>query len=164
MDNAISQMWLKKALADELLAAYQYWTARHSSRGEGKTDADDEYEQHAKEEMEHAEKIMLRLKELGGSPIMDPANLTKYSNPWTPIASREVKEQLDTTIQAEKDAIVFYRNGLEAMSKNDDPTTQQLFKQILADEEEHLYDLSELLVEVSDDPHTSRERLTAATL
>ena len=162
MDSVISLMWLKKALADELLAGYQYWTARHTSRGEGKSDADPEFEQHAKEEFEHAEKLVMRMKELGGAPIMDPANLGKYANPWTPIDSRDVKKQLETTIEAEKAAIAFYQKGLAAMKKNDDPVTHQVFKQLLADEEEHLYDLSELLVEVGGAPFSGRERLTAA--
>ena len=101
---------LQKALCDELLASYQYWTCYQSSRGKGKADCDPEFKAHYEEEKDHAEKLMLRINELGGKPIPHPAN-------WAEV----------------------------------DPTTHRLIKQILSDEEEHLYDLKQLLDDIFDE-------------
>ena len=62
MDKNISIKLLYTALADELLAAYQYWVCKNLSRGEGKFDVDPEFEQHAKEEMEHAAQLKVPLE------------------------------------------------------------------------------------------------------
>ena len=150
MDKNVSIKLLYTALADELLAAYHYWVCKNLSRGEGKFDVDPEFEQHAKEEMEHADKIMDRLKQLGGTPIPDPKDWTKFSNPWYVVDFRDVEKQLEITMKAEQTAIDFYRNAIEQV-KGEDPTTHKLFRSILADEEEHLYDLKELYSEFEDD-------------
>lgn len=149
MDKTVSVKLLYTALADELLAAYQYWVCKNLSRGEGKFDADPEFDQHAKEEMEHADKIMDRLKQLGGNPFPDPKDWEKFSNDWDPVNFRDVKKQLLVTIKAEQTAIDFYRDAIEQV-KGNDPTTHKLFRNILADEEEHIYDLKELLATFED--------------
>ena len=143
MENEISIKLLYTALADELLASYQYWTCRHLSRGEGKFDVDPEFEAHSKEEMDHAEKIILRLKELGGTPIPDPKDWQEFSNPFTPVDTHGVKEQLQITMKAEETAIAFYKSAIE-QTRGKDEVTHKLFRELLKDEEEHLYDLKEL--------------------
>jgi ferritin-like protein len=42
---------LKVALADEWLAAYQYWVCKNLVRGEGRSDVMPEFEQHYKDEL-----------------------------------------------------------------------------------------------------------------
>ncbi|MFA6694470.1 MAG: ferritin-like domain-containing protein, partial [Bacillota bacterium] len=81
MNKALSLKLLKTALADELLATYQYLVCVYSSNTkEDRSEADDEFEQHYKEEFVHADKIMKRIKELGGKVIPDPKDLEKYAN------------------------------------------------------------------------------------
>ena len=63
---------LVKALADEWLSVYQYWVCKNLARGEGRTDAIEEFDQHEKEEKEHADKLIERIKQLGGKPIFNP--------------------------------------------------------------------------------------------
>ena len=165
MEESNSLKLLYTALADKLLASYQYWVCRQSSRGAGKSDVDPEFEAHAKEEMEHAEDVMLRIKELGGAPIPDPKNWADFANPWTPVDVRDVKTQLRITIEAEKSAISFYKKAIEE-TRGKDEVTHKLFRSILADEEEHLYDLRELLAEQEGTEvfTASRKRLTSSTL
>ena len=154
-DNLVSEdigsqilRMLEKALCDELLAAYQYWTCYQMSRGKGKSDCDPEFEAHYKEETEHAEKLMLRINELGGSPVSDPKQWEDYAPfGFNPIMSSDVKTMLETTIQAEKKAISYYKEILMSATNETDPTTHKLVKSILEDEEEHLYDLERLLEE-----------------
>ena len=128
------------ALADEFLAAYQYWVCRNLSRGEGKSDADPEFEQHTADELEHANKLILRIKELGGKPIFNPKEWLVLGNPWTEVNTTSVKEQLEITAQAEADAIEYYNSIIEYV-KGYDEITMKLIREIIADEAEHLYDL-----------------------
>lgn len=160
MDNDFSLKLLYTALADEWLAYYQYWVCRHLSRGEGKFDVDPEFEQHSKEEMEHVEKIILRIKELGGHPILNPKDWEKFSNPWEEVSTRDVKTQLEITMRAEQTAINFYREGINSL-RGKDETTHRLFRNILGDEEEHLYDLRELYLSCTG---SIRKRLTSKKL
>lgn len=143
MNKEKSLALLYTALSDEILATYQYWTALHSSRGEGKQDADPEYDAHFKEEWEHAEKIMERIKQLGGNPIPNPEDLKSFANPWTAISTRSVREQEKIFMIAELNASKFYKNALEQV-KDSDPATHKIFKEILEQELEHLYDMKEL--------------------
>lgn len=150
MEKSLSIKLLYTALADELLASYQYWVCKNLSRGEGKFDVDPEFEQHEKEEKEHADKIMERLKQLGGAPIPDPKDWTKFSNPWDVVDFRDVKRQLEITMNAEQAAIDFYSDSIEQL-RGKDEVTLKLFRNILVDEEEHLYDLKELYAEFEED-------------
>lgn len=134
---------LIKALADEWLASYQYWVCKHLARGNGRCDAIAEFEQHEKDEKEHAEKLMLRIKELGGTPIFNPNEWQSLGNPWTEVNSSNVCEELDITIKAEADAIAFYEKMIE-YCKGVDEVTMRLARGILADECEHKYDLEML--------------------
>lgn len=138
---------LIKALADEWLAAYQYWVCKNLSRGSGKSDADPEFDQHFKEELEHADKLMLRIKELGGKPIFNPNEWLSLGNPWTEVNSTNVKEQLTITIKAENDAIDFYGKIINYV-RGFDEITLRLIRGILADETEHAYDLNMLIEEL----------------
>lgn len=156
MDNDYSLKLLYTALADEWLAYYQYWVCRHLSRGEGKFDVDPEFEQHAKDEMEHVEKIMLRIKELGGHPIFNPKDWERFANPWEVVSTRDVKTQLEITMRAEQTAIDFYKSCVDSL-RGKDETTHRLFRSILVDEEEHLYDLRELYASCAE---PVRKRLT----
>lgn len=139
---------LVKALADELLAENQYWVCRHLARGNGRVDAIPEFEQHEKDEHDHAEKLMLRIKELGGKPITSPAKWEKNGNPWTEVETSDVCEQLDITIKAEQDAIDYYQTILDACRGGKDDITIKLVRSIMSDEAEHLYDLQMLKEEI----------------
>ena len=58
-----------------------WYVYTHLIRKEDRSEADDEFEQHYKEEFVHANKIMKRIKELGGKVIPDPKKFQKYSIP-----------------------------------------------------------------------------------
>lgn len=148
MNKDLSFKYLYTALADELLAAYQYWTAKNSSRGDGKSDVDPEFEAHSYEEMDHANEVMERIKQLGGEPYPNPKDWEGAANPWQPITTRDIKSQLEITMKAEAAAIDFYERAVEDL-KDEDPTSHKLFRSLLKDEEEHLYDLKELYCELT---------------
>ena len=122
---------LYSALADEWLAYFQYWAAYNCTCGKGKTDVDPEFEQHAYEEFDHANKIIQRIKELGGRSICKIEGLNELcSVPSEGACTDSPVELLTITIEAEENAIKFYKE-LEAVSRGADPTTNRLAKQIL---------------------------------
>lgn len=136
---------LKQALADEICAAYQYWTAQHMTRGSGKVDVDPEFKTHAYEEWQHADQLIKRIKQLGGFPYMDLKEVFSVCKSHAACGSQShnVCQLLSITIQAQKDAITCYKKIIAATS-NVDPTTHKLAKSILEDQEQHLYDLQML--------------------
>ena len=89
--------YLNKALADELLAWYQYWVCRNLSRGPGKFDVDPEFEEHMKEEWNHVTWVMDRIKQLGGVPYTNPDQWIPNASPWPEVTESSVKAQLDKT-------------------------------------------------------------------
>lgn len=139
-DHDLVMNLLYKALADELLAWYQYWVCRNLSRGPGKFDVDPEFDEHMKEEWDHVGWVMDRIKELGGVPYTNPDQWLPNANPWPEVTETSVPAQLDKTIEAENTAIKFYKEACEAV-RHVDLTTYTLFKKILGEEEKHAYDL-----------------------
>lgn len=133
---------LKKALSDEICSAYQYWASEHNSRGIGKNDVDPQFKQHSYEEWNHVEMLIERIKQLGGFPQENLQKVFKdcQSAAADGVLTHDVCPILDTIILAEKDAIELYKQIIMA-TKKIDPTTHQIAKKILADEEKHLYDL-----------------------
>lgn len=134
---------LIKALADEWLAAYQYWICKNLSNGEGKLESDDEFDQHYEEEVHHADELAERITELGGRPITNPAQWETYANPWTEVNTTSVKEMLVVTIQAEEEAIKYYSDVLDYV-RDFDEKTYKIIEHILEEEMEHLDDLNEI--------------------
>lgn len=140
---------LKQALSDQICASYQYWSAQNMTRGTGKADADPQFEAHAYEQWEHARMLIQRIKQLGGFPFFNLQDVfsTCTSHAACGAQSHNVCELLQITIQAQKDAIQLYKNIIKC-SQGVDPTTHQIAKKILADQQQHLYDLTVLLEDI----------------
>ena len=143
MNEEVSELirLIGKAYADEMTATLQYQMAAHVARGAGYCDAVPEYLQHMKEEFDHAGQILKRLEQLGVSLMLDYAEIQKAGNPWTPIKTNNVKEQLAILIKAEEGARDFHAKIVEAAKEEGDWISNRLFKQLMADEEEHRVDL-----------------------
>ena len=58
---------LNKAYCDEWLAYYQYWLGAKLAAGVPKAEVIHELEEHAEEELEHAEMLAERIIQLGGT-------------------------------------------------------------------------------------------------
>ena len=132
---------LKKAVCDETTAEYQYIIAGHIARGAGYCDVVPEYEQHANEERDHKFKLLKRLEQLGFMFSLDLINLSNSGNPWTPITTSNIPEQLDILIKAEADAQTFYKQIIADARAENDEITIKLMKELLSDECEHETDL-----------------------
>ena len=142
MDNVSELIRLiGKAYADEMTATLQYQMAAHIARGPGYCDAVPEYLQHMKEEFDHSNEVLKRLEQLGVSMMLDYGEIQQAGDAWTPIKTKNVKEQLVILIKAEESAIKFYKKIVEVAKEEEDWITNRLFKKLMADEEEHRVDL-----------------------
>lgn len=132
---------LNKALADEWLAYYQYWIGAKVVKGPMKDAVISELDLHATEELTHAQLLVTRIVQLGGTPILTPQdwfNLTNcgYDAPEDPF----VGEVLDQNIKGEQCAIRTYSSLLD-LTREGDPVTYDIILQIISDEVEHEEDL-----------------------
>jgi bacterioferritin len=135
---------LNKALSDEWLAYYQYWVGAKVVKGPMKDAVIAELTLHATEELSHAELIATRIIQLGGTPVLSPAEWLKitacgYDAPTDPY----VEEVLNQNIKGEQCAIRVY-NGLLDITRIADPVTYNMILTILSQEVEHEEDLSAL--------------------
>ena len=136
---------LNKALCDEWLAYYQYWIGSKVVKGPMKASVAAELVQHAGDELRHADMLVMRILELGGTPVLTPQKWFELTNcgydaPENPF----VKELLIQNIKGEQCAIDTY-NKIMNFCKDIDPVTYNLALQIMTDEMEHEEDLQGLL-------------------
>ncbi|WP_457566934.1 ferritin-like domain-containing protein [Desulfurobacterium sp.] len=136
---------LNKALCDEWLAYYQYWIGSKVVKGPMKDAVIAELVQHATDELRHADMLVTRILELGGTPILTPKEWFEktncgYETPDDPF----VRKILEQNVKGEQCAIDTYSEILK-FTKDIDPITYNLVLQILTDEVEHEEDLQALL-------------------
>ncbi|WP_022846290.1 MULTISPECIES: ferritin-like domain-containing protein [unclassified Desulfurobacterium] len=136
---------LNKALCDEWLAYYQYWIGSKVVKGPMKDAVIAELVQHATDELRHADMLVTRILELGGTPILTPKEWFEktncgYETPDDPF----VRKILEQNVRGEQCAIDTYSEILK-FTKDIDPITYNLVLQILTDEVEHEEDLQALL-------------------
>ena len=136
---------LNKALADEWLAVYQYWAGSYVVKGPMRSEIEAELKEHAKEELEHANMLAERIIELGGEPILNPANLGDMSNcGYDEPTKPETKHILAQNIKGEQCAIEVYNKILEKLKGTNDAITYNTIRKILQDEVKHEQDLQDL--------------------
>ena len=140
---------LNKALADEWLAYYQYWIGAKVIKGQTSKSIIKELEEHASEELKHAEMLVKRILQLDGKPILKPEDWYKLTNcGYSAPEDYSDKAILKQNIEGEQCAIEVY-NKLLFLTKNSDPITSEIVLEILKDEVEHEDDLEKLLEDIS---------------
>jgi bacterioferritin len=119
---------LNEAIARELQVAIQYMWQHVQWSGVKGFAVQEELKKIAITEMKHAETIAERLFYLGGIPTTKP-------NPI--FVKKTLKEMIAQDVKDEKNAIDLYKTIIEMAQKEGDTTTARIFRQILADEEDH---------------------------
>jgi bacterioferritin len=136
---------LNKAFADEWLAYYQYWIGAKVVAGANKEAVIAELKEHADEELEHADILVDRILQLGGTPILEPKKWYDYSNCGYAVPNDyDVKKILAQNISGEQCAIDVYKKILE-VTKDSDKITHKIAQKIMDDEIKHEEDLKKLL-------------------
>ncbi len=120
---------MNKAIAREMQVSIQYMWQHIQWVGVKGFTVRDQLKLIAINEMTHAELIADRLNYLGGVPTTKPDKIN---------VGDTLKEMIENNSQAEKGAIVLYKQIINKCRDEDDVVTRKLFEQILEDEENHL--------------------------
>jgi len=141
---------LNKAYADEWLAYYQYFIEAKVVKGIMKDAAIAELEQHATDELRHANLVADRILQLGGTPLLNPKDWFTHTNcGYEEPKNFDVTSILKDSIKGEQCAISIYSN-LAELTKDKDIVTYDIVSQILADEVEHEEDLQTLYDDITE--------------
>jgi bacterioferritin len=134
---------LNEALATELVCVLRYKFHYFMATGIHSQAVKEEFLEHANEEQEHADRIAERIKQLGGKPEMNPAVFAGNAHSEYKEGTTLV-DMLKEDLVAERIAIESYRDMVSFFGEKD-PTTRRMLEEILAKEEEHADDLTDLL-------------------
>ncbi len=130
---------LNQAIAREIQVSIQYMWQHVLWKGVKGYAVKDGFRNIAIEEMKHAEIIAERLNYLGGIPTTKPAPI---------FVGDSLSEQLENDVKAEVEAIDMYKKIIDLAKKEHDDVTEELFRKILTDEEDHHDTFTTLLEEV----------------
>jgi bacterioferritin len=119
---------LNQGIAREIQVVVQYMWQHVQWGGVKGYAVRDAFKSIAIEEMKHAEMIAERLYYLGGTPTTKPSPIFVGST---------LKEMIEQDAKDEENAINLYKKIIDLSRKEDDETTNRIFRQILEDEEGH---------------------------
>ncbi len=134
---------LNDALATELVCVLRYRCHHFMARGIHSKSVADEFLQHSNEELGHVDLLASRIVQLGGEPDFSPDQLTSRSHAEY-VTGESLEEMIKENLVAERIAIDSYRELIQYLG-DQDTTTSQMLKTILATEEEHADELADLL-------------------
>jgi bacterioferritin len=133
---------LNEVLATELVCTLRYRRHYFMATGLEAYAVRQEFLEHARDELEHAERVAARIVQLDGEPNFDPHGLAERSHAEY-VAGDSLESMIRENLIAERVAIDSYRELLRYLGTSD-PTTTRLIEEILAKEEEHAEDLASL--------------------
>ncbi len=134
---------LNESLATEIVCMLRYKRHYYVATGIKGRVAAAEFAEHATQELQHADQLAERIMQLGGTPNFDPVGLAERSHAEY-FAGCGLQEMIHENLVAERIAIESYRAFIQYIG-NEDPTTRRMLELILAMEEEHADDLTDLL-------------------
>jgi len=134
---------LNAALATELVCVLRYKRHFFMAKGIESESVAAEFAEHATEEQEHADKLAARIVQLGGEPDFAPQTLAQRSHSEYREGT-DLKDMIRENLVAERIAIETYREIIRYLGDSD-TTTRRIFEEILAVEEEHADDMTDLL-------------------
>ena len=148
LDVNILIQTLNEALAEEWLAYYQYWIGARMIEGPMRSEIEPELLLHATEELAHAELIVNRIMQLGGTPILNPEKWKEFAKcPYEEPSDPYVEVILEQNLKGERCAIQRYED-LASFTYGKDHATYQMVTQILNDELEHEHDIQDFLRDI----------------
>jgi bacterioferritin len=145
---------LNEALATEIVCVLRYMHHYFMATGVHAKAVSDEFKEHADAEREHADRIAERIQQLGGKPDFNPKSLLERSVSQY-VEGETLADMIREDLIAERIVIEVYQEMIRYFGY-DDPTTRSMIEEILADEEEHASDLTDLLYIVN--PETGETR------
>ena len=134
---------LNEALATELICVLRYRRHHFMAKGINAEPIAAEFLVHANEEQAHADSIAARIVQLGGEPNFNPEGLSTRSHSEY-VEAESLVDMIKENLVAERIAIDSYLEMIRYIGDRD-PTTRRVLEQILAVEEEHADELSDML-------------------
>jgi bacterioferritin len=134
---------LNAALATEIVCVLRYSYHAIAATGLASEGVRAEFEEHAKDEQEHARRLAERINQLGGKPNMNPDGLLSRSHSEY-VEGDTLVDMIKENLVAERVAIDSYREIARYFADND-PTSRKLIESLLEKEEEHASDMQDLL-------------------
>ena len=135
---------LQSVLATEIVCVLRYTMNAICATGISSEGVKEEFDEHAKEEQQHARAVAERINQLGGKPNMNPEGLAMRSASQY-VEGDNLVEMIKENLVAERIACDHYRELIRFFADKD-PTTRVMMEGILAKEEEHANDMHDLLV------------------
>jgi bacterioferritin len=134
---------LQSVLATEIVCVLRYTMNAVAASGLSSEGVRAEFDEHAKEEQDHARQVAERINQLGGTPNFDPQGLaTRSASQYT--VGGNLVEMIKENLIAERIACEHYRELIRFFAEKD-PTTRVMMENILSKEEEHANDMLDLL-------------------
>ena len=125
---------LNQALAEEWLAYYQYWVGARVMEGPMRIPIEAEL-------LEHAGKLITRIIQLGGTPVLSPDEWTRMARCRYEVPSDPYIETiLEQNLRSERCAIKRYQD-IADFTSGIDYTTAKMAVEILEDELDHEEDI-----------------------
>lgn len=134
---------LNEALATEIVCSLRYRRHFFMVKGISSEGVATEFQEHAAQELEHADWIAARIVQLGGEPNFSPAGMLERSHAEY-VEADSLISMIRENLVAERIAIESYSEMINYIGDKD-PTTRRLLEEILGVEEEHAEDLVSLL-------------------
>jgi bacterioferritin len=135
---------LQAVLATEIVCVLRYTMNAITATGISSEGVKAEFDEHAKEEQEHARQVAERINQLGGKPNFNPEGLASRSASQY-VEGGNLVEMIKENLIAERIACEHYRELIRYFGDKD-PTTRVMMESILSKEEEHANDMHDLLV------------------
>lgn len=142
-DREVVLKLLNEALATEIVCVLRYRRHHFMAKGIEAKSVGDEFLVHSNEEQGHADQIADRIVQLGGEPDFSPDSLTSRSHAEY-VAGGSLLGMIKEDLVAERIAIDSYRDLIQYLGTQDS-TTRRMLETILAVEEQHADELSDLL-------------------
>ena len=139
---------LNEALATELVCVLRYKRHYYAAQGVRGEKVKEELAEHATQEQDHADRIAMRITELGGMPNFSPDGLSERSHSEY-VEGVSLSDMIKEDLIAERIAVDSYSEIIRYLG-DDDIVTRRLMESILEVEEEHANDLVSLLQDLSD--------------
>lgn len=134
---------LNEALATEIMCILRYQRHYFRTAGIHSRHVKATFLQHVTEEQAHADQLAERIVQLGSEPDLSLERLLTRSHAEH-VEGDSLVEMITADLLAERITIDRYRDLIACVGV-DDPTTRQILKRILAQEEEHAEALTSLL-------------------
>ena len=136
---------LNQAFAEEWLAYYQYWIGAKVAVGPMRPDITEEFLEHAEEELKHANQLADRIIQLGGTPILNPEDWSKFAKcKYEAPTNENVLAILKQNLTAERCAVAHYQQLCD-LCHGIDYVTFRMSEKILKEEVEHEQEIEDFI-------------------